>query len=54
VHTRADRRRVWMELDAAAENRARQEGPSPDHGFRLPQLLTDRRLPWHSAGRRHT
>ena len=54
VHTRADRRRVWMELDTAAENRARQEGPSPDHGFRLPQLLSDRRLPWHPAGRRHT
>jgi hypothetical protein len=58
VHTRADRRRVWMELDAAAEkeaaaeNRARQEGPTPEHGFRLPHVGADRRLPWHWAGRR--
>jgi hypothetical protein len=53
VHTRADRRRVWMELDKAAEERARHDVPSPDHGSRFQQLRADGRPPWHWAGRRH-
>ncbi len=31
VHTRADRRRMWMGFDAAGEERARQDGAPPGH-----------------------
>jgi hypothetical protein len=59
VHTRADRRQVWMEFDAANEDRARQDVTSPDqgapgHGARLPHPRAGRRLPWHSAGPRRS
>jgi hypothetical protein len=52
VHTRADRRRVWMEFDAAGEDRAPQDVTSPDHEARFPHPRAGRRLPWHWAGPR--
>jgi hypothetical protein len=52
VHTRADRRRVWMELDAAEENRARHDLTSPGPGIPLSHARAGRRLPWHRAGPR--
>jgi hypothetical protein len=54
MHTRADRRRVWMEDDAADEERARQVVASPGHGVPLPHPRAGRRLPWHWAGPRHS
>jgi hypothetical protein len=50
VHTRPDRRRVWMEIDAADEDRARQDVTSPDHGIPSPHPGAGRHLPWHPAG----
>jgi hypothetical protein len=52
MHTRADRRRVWMEFDAAEAARARAQAPSADHRIGVPQPRADRRLPWHRAGPR--
>jgi hypothetical protein len=52
MHTRADRRRLWMEFDAADENRAAQDEASPDRGVPVPHLRVGRRLPWHQAGPR--
>jgi Domain of unknown function (DUF4383) len=52
VHTRADRRRVWMEFDAAAEDRARQGVPSPDREAPVPRPRADRRLSRRPAGPR--
>jgi hypothetical protein len=54
VHTQADRRRVWMELDAADEDRARQDVTSPGHGVSVPRPRAGRRLPWHRAGPRRS
>jgi hypothetical protein len=54
VHTRADRRRVWMEFDAAEENRARQDVTSPGHGVPFPHPHAGRHLPWHRAGPRRS
>ena len=54
VHTQADRRRVWMELDAADEDRARQDVTSPGHGVPVPRPRAGRRLPWHRAGPRRS
>ncbi len=47
VHTRADRRRVWMELAAADERRSREEGESTGPPGALPRPLAGRHLPWH-------
>jgi hypothetical protein len=52
VHTRADRRRVWMEFDAAGEDRAGLDVTSPGHGVPFPHPRAGRRLPWHWAGPR--
>jgi hypothetical protein len=50
MHTRADRRRVWMELDAAdEEERARHGMLSPVQGLPIPHPRAGRRLPWHRA-----
>jgi hypothetical protein len=49
VHTRADRRRVWMEFDTAGEDRARQDVPSPGRGVPFPHPRAGLRLPWHRA-----
>jgi hypothetical protein len=54
MHTRADRRRLWMEFDAADENRAAQDEASPDRGVPVPHLRVGRRLPWHQAGPRNS
>jgi hypothetical protein len=49
AHTRTDRRRVWMELDAAGRDAARSDGASPARGIPLPHPRAGRRLPWHHA-----
>ena len=51
MHHRADRRRVWMELDAARRDSARRDGMSRGQGFALPRTRIGRFLPWHRAGR---
>jgi hypothetical protein len=53
VHTRADRRSVWMELEEADEDRARHDVTPQDHRELLPHPRTDRLLRWHGAGPRH-
>jgi Domain of unknown function (DUF4383) len=50
MHSRADRRRVWMEFDAAAADRARLEATSSGHG--LPQPRPGRRTLVPGRGRR--
>jgi hypothetical protein len=50
MHTRGDRRRVWMELEAADEERTRHGVPSPVQGPPIPHPRAGRRLPWHRAG----
>ena len=50
AHHRRDRRRVWMELDAAGQERARRDATSPDRGVHLPHPRAGRLLPWHRAG----
>jgi hypothetical protein len=52
MHHRADRRRVWMELDAAGRDRDRHDGTPPGDGVALPHPRADRRAPWHRAARR--
>jgi hypothetical protein len=52
VHTRADRRRVWMELAAADERRSRQDGAPTGPGAPLPRARAVRQLPWHRTARR--
>jgi hypothetical protein len=51
-HHRPDRRRVWMELDAAGQDRARHDATSPDPGVDLPHPRAGRHMPWHRAGSR--
>jgi len=53
MHHRADRRRVWMELDAVARDRTRHDGTAPGPGVPLPHPRTGWRVPWHLPGRRH-
>jgi hypothetical protein len=50
AHHRMDRRRVWMELDAAGREVARHDGSSRSHGAVLLHPLAGRRLPWRRAG----
>ncbi len=50
AHHRADRRRVWMELEAAAQDRARREDASPDHDVALPHPRAARRVSWPRVG----
>jgi hypothetical protein len=50
MHTRTDRRQVWMEFDAAAAGRARHDVPPPRHGVSFPHPGAGRRLPWHRSG----
>ena len=52
VHTRADRRRVWMEFEAAGEDRARQDGASTGPEAPVPTPRAGRQLPWNRAGTR--
>jgi hypothetical protein len=48
VHTRVDRRRMWMDFDAADEDRARLDRTA------LPEPRAGRRLPWHPTHVRHS
>jgi uncharacterized protein DUF4383 len=50
AHHRIDRRRVWMELDAAAREAARHDGTSRGQGVALPHPRAGRRLHWRRAG----
>jgi hypothetical protein len=47
-HHREDRRRVWMELDAA--DRAVADAASDGMGTALPRARAGRRVPWRRAG----
>jgi hypothetical protein len=50
MHHRADRRRVWMELDAAGrERQARHDGSSQFQGVALPHPRSGLRVPWRRA-----
>ncbi len=49
AHHRMDRRRVWMELDAAGRDAARHDGTSRGHGVVLPHPRSGRRVPWRRA-----
>jgi Domain of unknown function (DUF4383) len=51
VHHRADRRRVWMELDAAARDRARHDGTSQAPKTTLLHPRAGRRVPWRREAR---
>jgi hypothetical protein len=50
AHHRLDRRRVWMELDAAGRQRARHDVISRGHGVVLPHPRAGWRVPWRRAG----
>jgi hypothetical protein len=50
VHTRADRRRVWMEFDTAQPAPARQDGPPPGQGAAFPRPRAGGHLPRHQVG----
>jgi hypothetical protein len=52
AHHRTDRRRVWMELDAAARDMARHDGTPEAHRFALPRRRAGRRLSWARGGPR--
>jgi hypothetical protein len=52
AHTRPERRRVWMELEAADANNVRQDGASTGPAVALPHARTGRHLPWHRPGAR--
>jgi hypothetical protein len=54
MHTQADRRRVWMELDAADEERARRAATSPGQGAPVPHPRPGGHLPWHRVGPRRS
>jgi hypothetical protein len=50
AHHRIDRRRVWMDLEAASRAAARSDGTSRGHGVAVPQPRAGRRLPWRRPG----
>ncbi len=52
VHTRADRRSVWMQFDEAADAGTRHDGTPQGHRG-LPHPRTGWGSRWHAAGRRH-
>jgi hypothetical protein len=53
AHHRIDRRRVWMELDAADRALARHDGASREQGGALPHARAGRRVPWRRASAGH-
>jgi hypothetical protein len=53
MHHRADRRRVWMDFDAAERDRPRHDGSSPSHRVALPHRRAGWRAPWRRADRGH-
>jgi hypothetical protein len=50
VHTRMDRRRVWMELDAASAAATSDDEPVSGREDRLPRPRQGGRLSWYRAG----
>jgi hypothetical protein len=50
VHTRMDRRRVWMELDAASAAATSDDEPVSGREDRLPRPRPGGRLSWYRAG----
>ena len=50
AHHRLDRRRVWMELDAAGREAARHDGTPRGQRVALPHPRAVRRLHWRRAG----
>jgi hypothetical protein len=52
AHHRIDRRRVWMELDAADRGRAGHDGTSLGSGAAPSRPRAGRRAPWRRAGSR--
>ncbi|MCZ2816183.1 DUF4383 domain-containing protein [Modestobacter sp. VKM Ac-2984] len=50
MHNRQDRRRVWMELDSAGQDRDRRDGTSPGPGTALPHPRPGWRMPWRRRG----
>jgi hypothetical protein len=54
VHTRLDRRRMWMDFEAAAEHEPGPDTTSQDLGVGVPQPRGGLHLPWHRTGVRHS
>ena len=54
VHTRTDRRRVWMELDAARAADTSDDGAVPGRGAHLPRPRPGGRSSWYRAGPHHS
>jgi hypothetical protein len=54
VHTRLDRRRMWMDFEAAAEHQPGPDTTSQDLGVGVPQPRGGPHLPWHRTGVRHS
>jgi hypothetical protein len=52
AHHRTDRRRVWMDLDAAGRERARRNGLARGQRGAVPQPRAGRHLPWHRGASR--
>ena len=51
AHHRSDRRRVWMDLEAAGRDGARDDATSAGHGVALLHPRAGWRVPWRRAGR---
>jgi hypothetical protein len=49
-HHRIDRRRVWMDLDAASRPQATHDGTSRGHGLGSSPPRAGRRMPWRRTG----
>jgi hypothetical protein len=54
VHTRLDRRRMWMDFEAAAEHEPGPDTTSQDLGVGVPHPRGGPHLPWHRTGVRHS
>ncbi|MFP5369429.1 MAG: DUF4383 domain-containing protein [Actinomycetes bacterium] len=53
VHSRADRRRLWLELDSAERERARRDGAATGPADSSPEHRGLPRLPWHRSDARN-
>lgn len=52
AHTRADRRRLWMELESADRDRVRQDGAPTGPGIPLRRPRAGRQTPWRRGDAR--